>query len=54
VHAVHLVAVNYEAALAPYPGGLNADARFHQAVINEPQAAALHYRDTGRCMSLWA
>jgi NodT family efflux transporter outer membrane factor (OMF) lipoprotein len=44
--ALHLVQVNYSAGLATYLDVLNADAQYHQAVINELQAVALRYQDT--------
>jgi len=44
--ALHLVQVNYAAGLATYLDVLNADAQYHQSVINELQAVALRYQDT--------
>jgi NodT family efflux transporter outer membrane factor (OMF) lipoprotein len=44
--ALHLVQVNYEAGIATYLDVLNADAQYHQSVINELQAVALRYQDT--------
>lgn len=44
--ALHLVRVNYEAGLDTYLDVLNADAQYHQAVINDVQATALRYQDT--------
>jgi NodT family efflux transporter outer membrane factor (OMF) lipoprotein len=44
--ALHLVETNYEAGLDTYLDVLNADAQYHQAVINDLQAVALRYQDT--------
>jgi NodT family efflux transporter outer membrane factor (OMF) lipoprotein len=44
--ALHLVQVNYRAGLATYLDVLNANAQYHQAMINELQAVALRYQDT--------
>ncbi len=43
---LHLVQTNYAAGLATYLDVLNADAQYHQAVINELQALAARYQDT--------
>ncbi|HTW76030.1 MAG TPA: efflux transporter outer membrane subunit [Steroidobacteraceae bacterium] len=44
--ALHLVQTNYQAGLANYLEVLNADAQYHQALIDELQALALRYQDT--------
>jgi NodT family efflux transporter outer membrane factor (OMF) lipoprotein len=44
--ALHLVETNYEAGLETYLDVLNADAQYHQAVINDIQALAVRYQDT--------
>jgi NodT family efflux transporter outer membrane factor (OMF) lipoprotein len=44
--ALHLVQTNYEAGLSTYLDVLNADAQYHQAMINDLQAVALRYQDT--------
>ncbi len=44
--SLHLVETNYQAGLDTYLDVLNADAQYHQAVINDLQAVALRYQDT--------
>ncbi|HUN76361.1 MAG TPA: efflux transporter outer membrane subunit [Steroidobacteraceae bacterium] len=44
--ALHLVETQYEAGLDTYLDVLNADAQYHQAVINDLQAVAMRYQDT--------
>ncbi len=44
--ALHLVQTNYQAGLDTYLDVLNADAQYHQAVINDVQAIAARYQDT--------
>ena len=44
--ALHLVQTNYQAGLATYLDVINADAQYHQAIINELQAEAVRYQDT--------
>jgi len=44
--ALRLVEVNYEAGLATYLDVLNADAQYHQAIINDLQSVAVRYQDT--------
>lgn len=44
--ALHLVGTNYSAGLTTYLDVLNADAQYHQAMINELQAVAVRYQDT--------
>lgn len=44
--ALHLVQTNYQAGLNTYLDVINADAQYHQAIINELQAEAVRYQDT--------
>ncbi len=44
--ALHLVQTNYTAGLSTYLDVLNADAQYHQAMINDFQALAVRYQDT--------
>lgn len=44
--ALHLIEINYEAGLNTYLDVLNADAQYHQAMINDFQAVAVRYQDT--------
>lgn len=44
--ALRLVEINYEAGLATYLDVLNADAQYHQAMINDFQGIAVRYQDT--------
>ena len=44
--ALHLVQTNYAAGLVTYLDVLGADAQYHQAAINDLEAAAQRYQDT--------
>lgn len=44
--ALHLVEINYEAGLNTYLDVLNADAQYHQTMINALQTVAVRYQDT--------
>jgi len=44
--ALHLVQINYEAGLTTYLDVLNANAQYHEAMINDFQALAVRYQDT--------
>ncbi|HVW67694.1 MAG TPA: TolC family protein, partial [Steroidobacteraceae bacterium] len=44
--ALRLITINYKAGLNTYLDVLNADAQYHEALVNDLQSTAVRYQDT--------